>query len=99
MHGYFDAGEACNAFYQTNPKSLSANKRKKHNNHSNLRDAIEFDVIPKWINYLTKKMISTNRESYMTPRDDTIWKKIFRDCREFYRTLFKARFHNLDYKS
>lgn len=82
-----------------NAKNLVVNKRKKQNSQSNLKDVIDYEVIPKWTNYLKKKMLSNSRESYMTPRDDTIWKKIFRDCREFYRTLFKARFHNLDYKS
>ena len=50
--------------------------------------------------YLRKKMLSNeNKETGVTPRDDTIWKKIFRDLREFYRILFKSRFHPLDYKT
>jgi hypothetical protein len=80
-------------------KTISVNKRKRHNVYSHLKDVIECDVIHKWINYLSKKMQANKRESYMTPRDDTIWKKIFRDCREFYRTLFKARFHTLEYRA
>lgn len=33
------------------------------------------------------------------PREDTVWKKIFRDLREFFRILFRLRFHPLDYKT
>ena len=32
-------------------------------------------------------------------RSDAVWKKLFRDCREFFRILFKHRFHRMDYKS
>ena len=31
-------------------------------------------------------------------RSDAVWKKIMRDCREFYRILFKNRFHRMDYQ-
>ena len=31
-------------------------------------------------------------------RRDTVWKKLLRDVREFYRILFRVRFHYLDFK-
>ena len=54
-------------------------------------------VIPKWKKYLKSKSerrISTQ----IKPRKDTLWRKILRDVREFYRILFRVRFHFLDYK-
>ena len=32
------------------------------------------------------------------PRYDTMWKKILRDVREFFRILFRNRFHSLEFK-
>lgn len=75
-------------------------KRKQRSNWSNIKELIENEAIPKWVEYLKKKMKSKeDKESHAVPREDTIWKKIFRDCREFYRILFKLRFHPLDYRS
>ena len=75
-------------------------KRKQRSNWNNIKELIENEAIPKWVEYLRKKMKSKeDKESHAAPREDTIWKKIFRDCREFYRILFKLRFHPLDYRS
>jgi hypothetical protein len=81
-------------------KSNKGRKRKQNSESGTLRNLIEAQVVPKWTDYLRKKMESNEaKESGVIPRDDTIWKKIFRDLREFYRILFKQRFHNLDYKT
>ena len=62
-----------------------------------MSDLIHNYVIPKWKEYLQFKsergMTSTNKA-----RPDTLWKKILRDVREFYRILFRKRFHYLDFK-
>lgn len=81
-------------------KSCKGRKRKQYSQYSSIRELIELEAIPQWVKYLKKKMVSNEeKETGITPRDDTIWKKIFRDLREFFRILFKARFHPLDYKS
>lgn len=53
-------------------------------------------VIPLWKHSLKSK---ANRKEPTTlkARSDTIWKKILRDVREFYRLLFRWRFHYLEY--
>lgn len=55
-------------------------------------------VIPKWQKYLEMKSQRAHKNVSAKPRADTIWKKIIRDLREFYRILFRVRFHYLDYK-
>eukprot|EP00345_Euplotes_harpa_P004508 CAMPEP_0168332646 /NCGR_PEP_ID=MMETSP0213-20121227/9088_1 /TAXON_ID=151035 /ORGANISM="Euplotes harpa, Strain FSP1.4" /LENGTH=324 /DNA_ID=CAMNT_0008336723 /DNA_START=263 /DNA_END=1238 /DNA_ORIENTATION=- len=81
-------------------KSTKGRKRKQFSAYANIRELIEQEVVPQWTKYLKKKMLNNeDKETGITPRDDTIWKKIFRDLREFFRILFKARFHPLDYKS
>jgi hypothetical protein len=85
---------------QAESSKLKGRKRKFNSTPKNIREIIESKVVTKWVHYLKKKIdFSEARESGLAPRDDTIWKKIFRDCREFYRILFKFRFHPLDYKS
>ena len=59
-------------------------------------DLIKNHILPQWKRYLALKCEKTN-ENYRF-RSDTIWKKIIRDVREFYRILFRKRFHYLDYK-
>lgn len=59
--------------------------------------------MPQWQVYLQGKLskevqIARMKKKEMEIRTDTIWKKILRDIREFYRLLFKARFHPLEYK-
>jgi len=81
-------------------KSSKGRKRKQLSEFNNLKELIELEALPQWIKYLKKKMHSNeDKETGITPRDDTVWKKIFRDLREFFRILFKVRFHPLDYKS
>jgi hypothetical protein len=65
---------------------------------NNMYESIYKYVIPKWRNYLINKFSKNSTESTTEPRLDTIWKKILRDVREFYRTLFRVRFHYLDFK-
>lgn len=81
-------------------KSGKGRKRKQVTESKNIKDIIENWVMPQWVSYLRKKQKSREgQDSGLKPRDDTIWKKIFRDLREFFRILFKLRFHPLDYKS
>ena len=81
-------------------RSCKGRKRKQYSQFVNIQELIEQEAIPQWIKYLQKKMANKEeQDSGISPRDDTIWKKIFRDLREFFRILFKARFHPLDYKS
>lgn len=64
----------------------------------NLYDLIQRHVIPKWQKYLLQKFNKGDSGNVSDPRPDTIWKKILRDVREFYRILFRVRFHYLDFK-
>jgi hypothetical protein len=64
----------------------------------NVYELIHDHVLPKWQNYLSFKSEKTNKYSNEKSRTDTIWKKIIRDVREFFRALFRMRFHYLDYK-
>lgn len=54
-------------------------------------------VIPEWQQYLVDKKDKENSSKGKVIRSDAVWKKIMRDCREFYRILFKNRFHRMDY--
>jgi len=60
---------------------------------------IEDIVIPEWEAYLMEKKDKENSSKNFGLRSDAVWKKLFRDCREFYRVLFKHRFHRMDYQS
>ncbi|CAI2366432.1 unnamed protein product [Moneuplotes crassus] len=64
----------------------------------NLFELIHQHVIPQWKKYLVIKSVKTYKNNDQNPRSDILWKKIIRDVREFYRTLFRMRFHYLDYK-
>jgi len=55
-------------------------------------------VIPEWESYLIEKRDKENTKKLSGIRSDAVWKKIMRDCREFYRILFKNRFHRMDYQ-
>ena len=60
-------------------------------------DIIYGYVLPRWIKHLklkSERSINTQQK----PRPDTLWKKILRDVREFFRILFRVRFHFLDYR-
>ena len=54
-------------------------------------------VLPRWENYLRLKS-ERSVDTQVKPRQDTLWKKIFRDVREFFRILFRLRFHYLEFK-
>lgn len=55
-------------------------------------DIIENQVIPKWKSYMTAKTKRRENFAKLKPRNDTLWKKMVRDMREFFRTLFRKRF-------
>ena len=61
-----------------------------------MHELIQNEILSKWKHYLKEKAERRVALSKV-PRSDTIWKKILRDWREFYRLLFKGRFHHLDY--
>ena len=48
--------------------------------------------------YLSFKSVNFGIGLSSEPRIDTLWKKILRDVREFFRILFRVRFHYLDFK-
>ena len=48
-------------------------------------------------NILHLKLTENSPKSLREPRSDTMWKKILRDAREFFRILFRNRFHPLDF--
>ena len=48
---------------------------------------------------MRSKTLRRDDRSKNEPRSDTLWKKILRDVREFYRILFRVRFHPLDHKT
>ncbi|CAI2386473.1 unnamed protein product [Moneuplotes crassus] len=89
-----------NTDVKTNGKIKSRKGRKKKIvfDYTNLFELIHNHVIPRWRKYLTMKSIKTDRNKRDKSRSDTIWKKVVRDVREFYRILFRMRFHYLDYK-
>lgn len=64
----------------------------------NIYEMITNHVVPKWQQYLSFKSAKADNSKIIQPRGDTIWKKILRDVREFYRILFRVRFHYLDFK-
>ena len=61
-------------------------------------DIIYGFVMPKWKWYLESKT-EKNVKDINKLRQDTLWKKILRDVREFFRILFRVRFHFLEYKN
>jgi magnesium-transporting ATPase (P-type) len=73
-------------------------KRNKISEASTMNELIQHSVLPKWKEYLRYK---SERGVANTPkaRSDTIWKKMLRDVREFFRILFRNRFHYLDFKN
>ena len=64
----------------------------------NLRDLIDNTVVPEWQEYLNEKRDKEDSVNNNMIRSDAVWKKIMRDWREFYRILFKNRFHRMDYQ-
>lgn len=64
----------------------------------NLQQLISDIVIPEWEEYLAEKRDKENSSRSKLVRSDAVWKKVMRDCREFFRILFKNRFHKMDYQ-
>ena len=60
-------------------------------------DIIYRQVLPRWQRYLSSKS-QRSIHTLLRIRQDTLWKKIFRDVREFFRILFRARFYFLEFK-
>ena len=77
---------------------IPPNRVQNHACYVSIKELIEDKVLSQWVDYLKKKFVNEDKETGITPRSDTVWKKIFRDLREFFRILFKSRFHPLDYK-
>lgn len=55
-------------------------------------DLIKDQVVFKWRKYIQSKTRYREIDHPERPRNDTIWKKILRDAREFYRILYRCRF-------
>ena len=83
--------------FKAETKPSKGRKRNIIAKASNMYDLINENVIPKWKYYLKSKS-ERHVDSEIKPRADTIWKKILRDVREFYRILFRNRFHHLEFK-
>lgn len=79
-------------------RSTKGRKRAKVNNASCMLDLIRNYAIPKWKKYLRFKSEKSG-PAVVVPRCDTVWKKILRDVREFFRILFRVRFHPLEFKN
>jgi len=79
-------------------KSNKGRKKKIQYQGDNLYDLIHKYVVPKWRQYLLNKCSKSDKGASTEPRVDTIWKKILRDAREFFRIMFRVRFHYLDFK-
>jgi hypothetical protein len=73
-------------------------KRSRVSNAYNMNELIKNYVLPAWKWYLKVKS-EMDGPLDSVPRSDTVWKKILRDVREFFRILFRVRFHPLEYKS
>lgn len=58
----------------------------------NFSELLNSIVLPKWTDILKKK---TTREGEPIGQitDEYLWIKVFRDMRDFYRIIFKSRFH------
>ena len=78
-------------------KPSKGRRRNVINQAESIYDLIYNYALPKWKKYLQFKsergITNTNKA-----RPDTLWKKILRDVREFFRILFRKRFHYLDFK-
>lgn len=63
-----------------------------------IKELISELVFPEWQEYLVDKRNKENSSKYTGVRSDAVWKKIMRDWREFFRIMFKHRFHRMDYQ-
>lgn len=64
----------------------------------NIYEIIESYVVPKWKSYLEAKTVRRENDARLKPRNDTLWKKMVRDTREFFRILFRKRFEAVNQK-
>mmetsp|Transcript_20051 Transcript_20051/g.17740 ORF Transcript_20051/g.17740 Transcript_20051/m.17740 type:complete len:135 (+) Transcript_20051:228-632(+) len=83
-----------------NKKKILKSKGRKRipvNYATNMDELIKMYVLPKWKEYLRVKAEGKVANT-PKPRSDTVWKKMLRDVREFFRILFRCRFHYLEYK-
>lgn len=69
------------------------------NDTQTLREIILAEVTPKWNQYMALKNRRKEAVSNLKTRADTYRKKVIRDLREFYRILFRKRFHLSEYKT
>jgi hypothetical protein len=73
-------------------------KKKELYPADNMYETLRIHVLPKWIKYLQFKSNKVNTSSWAGVRHDAVWKRLIRDVREFFRILFRVRFHYLDFK-
>jgi hypothetical protein len=80
------------------PVSIKKKCVKRGRKRVNVLSAINFSqllddvVIPKWTDILKKKTFREG-EPIGHVTDEYIWIKVLRDMRDFYRMIFKSRFH------
>ena len=74
-------------------------KRKNCTQQANMSKFIEVDVIPKWVESLFK--ISQKQRSLCIKqvRSNYVEKEFCKDIRNFYRVMFRLRFHRSDKRS
>lgn len=65
---------------------------------NNMYETLRLHVLPRWSKYLMTKSNKVNTSSCGGVRHDAVWKRLIRDVREFFRILFRVRFHYLDFK-
>lgn len=82
------------------PKEIKIQENKAiSSNIISIFELIERYVIPKWKRYILSKTKFKEINHQIAPRSDTLWKKIIRDVREFYRILYRYRFNVEDFKN
>lgn len=82
-----------------NIRSKRGRKKLDTIKYDSMYELIELYVIPKWKEYMKSKTERREGDAKKKPRTDTFRKKILRDMREFYRTLFRKRFHLSEFKT
>ena len=55
-------------------------------------------VLPNWVEYLFRKKLKTRSIPEKRLKDVTVHKKVLRDCREFFRILFRNRFRHFEFE-
>lgn len=80
-------------------KSKRGRKKLHSVKYENIYELIHYYAIPKWTEYMKSKTERREGDAKKKPRTDTFRKKILRDMREFYRTLFRRRFNLNEFKT